>query len=104
MYNEKIKASIYKYFETHKEQVATYKREYNRKHYAERMENDPEFKAKENERIKNICKTRYANDPEYKAKKNEQRKALYHKKKEELLKQQTAIAMPIIPILVEVNA
>lgn len=99
MYNEKIKASIYKYYENNKEKVDQYRRAY----YAERME-DPEFKAKEKERIRICSKERYDNDAEFRAKKNERRRALYYKKKEELLAQKTLNAVNIMPIAIEATA
>jgi len=96
MYNDSIKASIYKYYEKNKDKVDLYRRAYQRVYYAEKIENDAEFKAKEKERKRIHRKEKYSNDPEFRAKENEKRRALYYKKKAEKLLQQTINELPIL--------
>lgn len=98
MYNEKIRSYIYKYNETHQEQVASYKRTYNAKRYNDMYANDPEFREKEKQRKNAERKERYATDAEYREMINAKRKALYQKKKLEKMNGVNAVIELHTPI------
>lgn len=68
-----------KYYESNKEQMKAYMRNY----YNNKCSNDNEFKEKERERVNKQHKNKYHTDPEYKEKVNAKRRELYYKKKAE---------------------
>ena len=51
------------------------------KYYNNKRNTDPEFKQKEQERVRNMLKSRYENDPEYRKHKKEQSQLNYYNKK-----------------------
>jgi hypothetical protein len=61
-----------------------------RKFYVNKIHNDPDFYAKEKERIKEYKKNRYNNDPEYAEKDRQASKARYHARKLKLKTENTA--------------
>lgn len=59
-------------------------KETSRKFYFAKIHADPEFHAKEKERIKQYVNNRYRTDPEYAEKKKQQRRDRYHLNKQKL--------------------
>ena len=51
------------------------------KYYNNKRNTDLEFKQKEQERVRNMLKSRYENDPEYRKHKKEQSQRNYYNKK-----------------------
>ena len=60
-------------------------KETSRKFYFAKIHSDPEFHAKEKERIKQYVNNRYRTDPEYAEKKKQQRRDRYYLNKQKLL-------------------
>lgn len=54
---------------------------YNAKFYQNRIKQDPEFYAREKERVKNYIHNRYQTDEEFKERLRAQKRASYHKMK-----------------------
>ena len=59
-------------------------KETSRKFYFAKIHSDPEFHAKEKERIKQYVNNRYRTDPEYAEKKKQQRRDRYYLNKQKL--------------------
>ena len=81
MYNEKIKASIYKYVSNNKEKVNEYSRNYMRHKYA----NNDEARLKHNKVTRENKKKKYNEDDEYRQNILMKKREKYHQAK--LLKQ-----------------
>lgn len=58
------------------------RKEYFNNYYNEKRNNDPEFKEKEKQRIREYLTNRYKNDEEYREKIKAQKRELYYKNKE----------------------
>jgi pyrroloquinoline quinone (PQQ) biosynthesis protein C len=60
-------------------------KETSRKFYVAKIHSNPEFYAKEKQRIKEYMKNRYNNDPEYAEKERQRNRDKYHNKKLRLI-------------------
>lgn len=69
-----------------------------RKFYAKKIQENPEFHAKEKERIRQYVNNRYRTDPEHAEKKKQQRRDRYYLNKQKLSNAQAAQASAQITI------
>lgn len=74
------------------------KKEINNRYYKNRIDKDPEFYAKEKQRIKNYIVNRYKTDPEYHERKKQLGRENYYKRKAKLANAQAAQASAQITI------